>query len=210
MRKVMLIILIGSIPAFFGCATIVSGTSQTLTINSEPPGAVVLSEGKQIGLTPLASDIKRGQDKVLLVKKEGYQDEEVKLKTQFNTMFFGNILFGGTFGSSTDFASDAVVEYAPDSYFVTLKPNDTSQIDRDIFGKKRQVRSLVLLTHRSLTLDIVRGEGEYLSTLYAAMGVREGEKPEMLGLLKEMVSRHESVPAFAEDVVGRSRFNPGR
>lgn len=203
MRKVVMAVLFCSIPLFWGCATIASGTSQTLTINSDPPGATVVFEGVEIGLTPLAPSIKRGNDKVLLIRKEGFREEEIRLSTQFNTMFFGNILFGGLLGSTTDVATDAVVEYSPNSYFVTLKPFHTSQMEETIFDKERKIRNFVLLTYPYLTSDILRGEGEYLSGLYAASDMEEGEKPEALGHLREMLVGHENVPSFAEGVVRR-------
>lgn len=203
MCKVVMAVLFCSIPLFWSCATIASGTSQTLTINSDPPGASVVFDGVEIGLTPLAPSIKRGNNRVLLIKKEGFQEEEIRLSTQFNTIFFGNILFGGLFGSTTDVATDAVVEYSPTSYFVTLKPTQSSQIEETIFSKERKIRNFVLLTYHHLTSDIFRGEGEYLSGLYAAIDVEEGEKPEALGYLREMLVGHENVPAFGEGVVRR-------
>ena len=39
-----------------------------------------------------------------------------------NPWFWGNILFGGVFGSTTDGLSGSVHEYSPSQFFITLVP----------------------------------------------------------------------------------------
>ena len=57
-----------------GCATIVSGTSQTITIDSNPPGAFV-KIGHQTGTTPVTMRIPKGQDYPIEVSR--YSDQRI-------------------------------------------------------------------------------------------------------------------------------------
>lgn len=110
------------------CATIVDGTTQVVSFNSNPSGAEIVLNGVPIGVTPFTSQIERGENKVVLVKKEGYDDQQVMLSTKLNGWFWGNFLFGGLLGSTTDYASGASIEYAPNTYYVTLIPKKASQM----------------------------------------------------------------------------------
>ena len=56
-----LTLLCGLAVVLTGCATILSGDSQTITIHSTPPGAYV-KVGYQTGTTPVTFHVPKGQD----------------------------------------------------------------------------------------------------------------------------------------------------
>lgn len=56
-----------------GCATIISGSRQTVSFSSEPSDAVVLIDGFPACKTPSTISVKRNT-KEIFVKKEGYMD----------------------------------------------------------------------------------------------------------------------------------------
>ena len=117
-------------------------------------------------MTPLRSlvaNIKREKNKVLVLRKEGYDDQPISLATALNSAFWGNFLIGGTFGSTTDVASGAAIEYSPNSYFVTLTPKKASEMEKDLLKKKVLTRNFILLNYHNLTSDIARGEGKMSS-----------------------------------------------
>jgi hypothetical protein len=69
------------------CATIIYGTKELISVNSEPNGAEVYINGKYFGVTPGSYNIKRRQKKSefnrknelnYVIKKEGYEDGQVK------------------------------------------------------------------------------------------------------------------------------------
>lgn len=66
--------------------------------------------------------VRNGEDKVITFKKEGYQDESVTLQKSMTPMFWGNLLIGGTLGSSTDsiFTKNSTM-YSPGQYFVKMR-----------------------------------------------------------------------------------------
>jgi len=94
------------------CATILVGKNQTVTINSNVTGAVITIDGKVIGKTPFTGEIKRGA-KTLKLTKSGYTDKSITFDKKIEPIFFGNVLIGGLFGSSTDFSTGAMYRYAP-------------------------------------------------------------------------------------------------
>jgi hypothetical protein len=103
-----------------GCATIIKGTSQTVSINSNVTGADVIVNGEPVGQTPFTGPIKRKSGTTVTVKKEGYQTKTITLTTEVESIFWGNIIFGGFFGSTTDLTTGAMYYYAPATLEIDL------------------------------------------------------------------------------------------
>jgi hypothetical protein len=63
-----------------------------------------------------------GQEKIVTFKKAGYMEETIRLTTATTLMFWGNIITGGTLGSSTDsiFTKNSM-EYSPNMYFIDMQ-----------------------------------------------------------------------------------------
>ena len=59
MKKIVYLLLILVFVATTGCATILKGTSQTVTFNSEPSEADVIIDGKTMGKTPVSVSLKK-------------------------------------------------------------------------------------------------------------------------------------------------------
>lgn len=206
MRKWPLIIILLSLPFMYGFATVVSGTKQSITFNSSPTGAEVISNGMTIGVTPLTIDIKRSEGKtgkVITIRKEGYKDETINMSTKFNMTFWGNVLIGGTIGSSIDSSTGATIEYDPGQFHITLTPLNASLQETDDWEKEKMCRNFVLFNYHNLTADIARGEGEYLSNFFAAFNITSEEQADALDNLKTMTSRFEDIPSFAQGVMDR-------
>jgi len=92
-----------------GCATIINGTTCSVTITSQPEDAdvtVVNSAGRTVftGKTPAAVELRRGkgyfQGEHYTVKfvKSGYQPTELRITKHLDGWYFGNILLGGWIG----------------------------------------------------------------------------------------------------------------
>lgn len=121
MKGILVVFILASLTLISGCATIVSGETQTVTFNSVPDGADVLVNGEIKGKTPITFPLKRADGNVLEIKKEGYKTHKGVLRTNLNGMFWGNILIGGLFGSTTDNVTGASREYAPGTIVVKLE-----------------------------------------------------------------------------------------
>ena len=104
-----------------GCATIVTGTTQPITITSEPTGATVTVGGNRL-ITPATVELSRKHDATIVVEKEGYEAQQIVLKRKLQGWTFGNILLGGPVGLVVDAVSGGLVAFKQDTVFFDLEP----------------------------------------------------------------------------------------
>lgn len=105
-----------------GCATLTHGTSQSVEIRSAPHGASVLVDGRNVGVTPLKTDMKRGQPHVVQIEKPGYLTESVMTTTKMNQATGWNALFGvpGAIAMIVDYSNGSSTDVSPGSVNVDL------------------------------------------------------------------------------------------
>ena len=123
MKKILAAFVVISFAS--GCATIVKGTTQIVSINSNVSGADIIVNGEPVGQTPFTGQIKRKSGTTVTVKKSGYQPKTITLTTEVESVFWGNIIFGGFIGSTTDMGSGAMYYYAPATLEIDLNPIST-------------------------------------------------------------------------------------
>jgi len=103
----------------FGSATIFSGSTQSIAIDSEPSGAKVFVDGQMRGVTPLSVMMdKTVSSHEIRLQKEGYADVNVPMTQSFDPVAIVNIIWDI---STTDFLTGNVMEYAPNNYYFTLR-----------------------------------------------------------------------------------------
>ncbi|PLA75022.1 PEGA domain-containing protein [Hydrogenovibrio sp. SC-1] len=102
-----------------GCATIISGTGQSVTFDSSPQGAEVYIDGAQVGSTPMTLKIEKSKKDTVMIKKEGYKTLSRDLTKSFDSVALLNVFWDL---STTDFITGAAMEYEPNSYFFELQP----------------------------------------------------------------------------------------
>jgi hypothetical protein len=113
-----------------GCASIIEGTSQTITLNTNPPGAdcALMREGLVIGrVTPTPGSVvvqKTKHDITIACTKEGYQEATYLNHSGAAGATFGNIVLGGGIGWAIDSASGADNKY-DSPVNITLVPAPT-------------------------------------------------------------------------------------
>ena len=123
MKSLLVAFIVASVSLISGCATIISGENQTVTIQSVPDGAEVVINGVVKGKTPITFPLKREDGSVLELRKEGYKTHSGILHTELNAMFWGNILIGGLVGSTTDTVTGSSREYMPGTIVVNMEKN---------------------------------------------------------------------------------------
>jgi hypothetical protein len=102
-----------------GCATIVKGKSQNITVDTKPQGAVctLTRDGNTIAVinpTPQTIQINKDKDVITVIcKKDGYLETSGDVTSKFQAMTFGNVIFGGIIGVGVDAGSGAMNEYPP-------------------------------------------------------------------------------------------------
>lgn len=158
-----------------GCATIISGTSQLMSVNANVDGAqvhLITAAGEQLlGTTPLSTRVKRGQEGTLRVSAPGHRPYESALNKKINTVFWVNIFIGGTFGSTTDYTTGAMYEYEPSTFMVTLQPVDQSAQAMNDWQQRERFRAFILYNTDALVSNLAAAEGEYLDVLVRIFAV---------------------------------------
>jgi hypothetical protein len=110
-----------------GCATILAGKSQTVSVNTNPPGArcEFNREGRVIGTvenTPGAVTLQKTKHDIDVVcRKDGFTDAKGFAESGTEGATFGNILLGGLVGWGIDSAVGADNKY-PEVVTVNLAP----------------------------------------------------------------------------------------
>lgn len=108
MKKILLATALSSL-IMSGCASIVSDSNYPVTINSTPTDAqfVIKNEAGveiQTGRTPSTVTLKSGDgyfssaNYTVILKKDGFDEKTITIKSTMDGWYWGNILFGGVIG----------------------------------------------------------------------------------------------------------------
>lgn len=100
-----------------GCASIVNGTNQPISVDTPPVKGATCTLTNDKGIwyvnnTPGSVTIHRSyQDLDILCRKPGYKVANLKVKSNTKPMAFGNVLFGGVIGAGVDMANGSAYDY---------------------------------------------------------------------------------------------------
>ncbi|MGH6872715.1 MAG: hypothetical protein ACREHE_14530 [Rhizomicrobium sp.] len=102
--------------ALSGCATVIQGTTQSVSVNTASvEGAqctLTSSEGTWYVTTPGSVTVhKTKNDLDAVCKKDGYQDATATIPSKFGATTLGNVILGGGVGIIVDAASGANYSY---------------------------------------------------------------------------------------------------
>lgn len=147
-------VVVALLLAVSSCATIFSGSDQTVTVETEPVEAMVVIEadtGVEFfnGTAPATVDLPRDNEYVVTVSLDGYQEQTVPITQSFNSWVIGNIVCGGIPGGVVDFLTGAAWNLEPSQVSVTLRQasNGTSSMVFVVFAtmdEAGQVRSMAV------------------------------------------------------------------
>ncbi|MEM6842294.1 MAG: PEGA domain-containing protein [Bacteroidota bacterium] len=151
--------LTGIIAFSSGCATLFTGTTDNVYIQSQPEGAKIFVEGLDVGTTPATVPIKRPglSDKQVTLRLDGYEDRVFLLQAEFNVVSILNLF--GLVGWVVDIATGAIRKYSPKNYDIELESRrqslniDMSLLERDSKGRyiipRTNAEKLVLRDERN-------------------------------------------------------------
>lgn len=122
MYRIFGLLLLGVCVLSSGCASILHGTTQEVSVSSNPSGAKVKADGNDAGETPAKLKLKRKTDHILVFTKEGYEQEQRTLMHVISGAVCGNIIAGGLIGWGVDAATGAQYKLVPETVHVDLKP----------------------------------------------------------------------------------------
>jgi hypothetical protein len=122
MRKIPVLLIAVLCLGLTGCATIFHGSSQTISISSDPPDALAKVGGNTFK-TPAQAILRRDADYVIVVERDGYElGQGILTHSVHWPTFLGNIIFGGLIGWAIDFSSGSAYKLEPENLTVPLKP----------------------------------------------------------------------------------------
>ncbi|WP_282604298.1 hypothetical protein [Pelagibius sp. Alg239-R121] len=136
------VVLAASAFVVSGCATVIKGTDESISVITEPEGATctLVREGKTVGVvnpTPGSVEVDRDKDDVTVnCVLEDYEDSYEVVSAEFSGYTVGNVIAGGLIGVAVDAASGANSEY-PDEVTVLMVPKEFASIEQrdEVYGK---------------------------------------------------------------------------
>lgn len=115
-------IAITSLATLTGCASIVSGTNQPVSVHTGPvSGATCRLENNKgtwyVSNTPGSVTVNRSFHALKInCEKKGYKHTFKSVQSHTKAMAFGNVLFGGVIGAGVDIADGAAYDYPTNIY----------------------------------------------------------------------------------------------
>lgn len=116
MKKIINIAILVSLLGLGGCATIMTGTSQPFTVNSNIHKAKVYIDDKYVGETPLALEkLSTKKNHIIRIEADGYMPVTEVIKKETSGWVWGNILLGGLIGLGIDMATGGLYVFEKDN-----------------------------------------------------------------------------------------------
>jgi hypothetical protein len=125
-----LVVALSSAVFLTGCASVVRGTSETVSINSQPADASIrTSLGHSCPTSPCVVEVSRKTVFTAFAEKPGYKPGQMFIDTKFSgegaAGLAGNILIGGVIGVGVDAATGATLDHVPNPAIIVLVPTDS-------------------------------------------------------------------------------------
>jgi len=92
-----------------GCASIVAGKRQIWQIESQPTGARVVVDGREVGRAPVAVSLRRNRPHSVRLDHKGFQSQQIRLRRRINGWFWFNLFWGGPVWGGVMMIIDAAV-----------------------------------------------------------------------------------------------------
>jgi hypothetical protein len=123
MKKLILSVVIPSILTLTSCATIFTGTSETIQFDSNVQGAKVEMDGVEVGRTPHTMKVKKSFNGIMTMSSEGYISKNFELQKSFNPVSILNLASLPFW--LIDILTGAVNKYDQKGYKITLDKEKT-------------------------------------------------------------------------------------
>ncbi|WP_375056837.1 adenosine deaminase [Zobellella sp. DQSA1] len=111
MKKVKFVATAGLVVTLSGCASILTDDTQRINVMSSSSQKLEVEIDGRVQNAPGIITVKKeNKDKTLTVKTAGCE-QQIALNKEVEPTFFVNILSGGAFGSTTDYATEKMWRY---------------------------------------------------------------------------------------------------
>jgi hypothetical protein len=103
-----------------GCGTIMHGSTQDVSIASQPSGAEIRVNGIQNAETPALLVLERKRSHTLELTLDGYEPHQMQLQRSTSGWVWGNIVFGGLIGLVVDASTGGMYKLTPEQVMAEL------------------------------------------------------------------------------------------
>jgi hypothetical protein len=133
LRSIFTVAALTSAVLSTGCASIVNGQNQSLSVKTNGTDTEVVgakctlnsNKGTWYVTSPGSVTVQRSyNDLMVTCKKEGMEDGIGAIKSSTKAMAFGNIIFGGIIGAAVDTSTGAAYDY-PDLITIVMGKNSS-------------------------------------------------------------------------------------
>lgn len=118
----LFIVIVVSMQIFTSCGTIINGPTQEISVITHPAGAEVIVNGKTSHITPVKIQLPRKSNHQLVISKEGFKPQMVKLKRTLSGVVIGYLLPGGLIFMGVDAVNGAQFTLQPETLNLALQP----------------------------------------------------------------------------------------
>lgn len=191
-----------------GCASIISGKTQNINLQSDPSGAAVLVDGVQMGLTPLSTVIVRRDNTIVEFKKPGYEDAKMPLRTGLNPWMGANVIWSyfSTTGTTIDYATGSAYAFDRDNYYINLKPLVNGP--RASLEEQSEVTRYILINYNDVSAQLAKGQGDNLTALLSLLKVPDEQRSVAIAAIKDAWVKNTNPVDFAKSIEASVRTKP--
>jgi hypothetical protein len=183
MRNIFLASIVAILSS--SCATLFSGTEESIRVDSEPSDATIYVDGRNMGTTPASFIVEKvtwDDEPVIKIEKEGYTTEEFELSNKFDRVSLFNST--GIYAWSTDFGTGALYKYSPTDYRVILKEEKKSSLN--LYENDGLMAQYIFSNFEKISEDISQKDGQYLQALNSLIGLSESYKNDFAMYLHDL------------------------
>jgi len=184
-----------------GCASIMHGTSQEMTFQSNPDDVTVTVTGRVIGKTPITTRLDKKSGQSVVFTKEGYKPVTMELATTLDPWFWGNIVLGGFIESTTDYINGSVHEYSPNQFFVSLQPVGPVMESPTLKSQREKAKEFIVSHFENLLADLSKGSGENVSSLMQLLKIEKDKEADAIKKMRSLSELFKDAPTFADQVI---------
>lgn len=110
-KTIVLAALLLSISLTTGCATILKGKTQKVNIATSNNKQITVTVDGKTAQVPGVVEVKRREAELVISTKEPGCTPQTVAANEVESAFWVNILSGGAFGSTTDYATESMWKY---------------------------------------------------------------------------------------------------
>lgn len=158
------------------CGTVISGSSQNISFDSNVKGVRVFVDGMEICKTPCVYPFeRRSATSIITAKKDGYEDKQIVLRSEFNSIAILNLTFWPSW--LTDVATGGMWQYNRDGVYIDMEKTNLKQAELEQAKRNTAIRRFALFNYQALKLEAASNQtsGEYLTALSELSGINKSE-----------------------------------